>query len=59
MGFKESRLKGKITGLKHNIAVTEKLSPDSKRLEELKKQLAFAEAQLQRLQNPDEPPLTQ
>jgi len=53
MGFKESRLKGKIAGLKHNIAVTEKLSPNSKRLEELKKQLATAEAQLQQLQNPD------
>jgi hypothetical protein len=51
MGFKESRLKGKIAGLKHNIAITEKLSPNSKRLEELKKELADTEAQLKQLQN--------
>jgi len=51
MGFRESMLKGKIAGLKHNIAITEKVSPNSERLQALKKQLAIAEAQLEQLTN--------
>jgi hypothetical protein len=51
MGFKESMLKGKIDGLKHNIAITEKLSPNSERLRALREQLAIAEAQLEKLRN--------
>lgn len=51
MGFKESMLKGKIKGLKHNIAITEKLSPNSERLQVLREQLANAEAQLEKLIN--------
>jgi hypothetical protein len=51
MGFRESVLRGKIAGLKHNIAVTEKVSPNSARLQALKEQLAIAEAQLEKLKN--------
>jgi hypothetical protein len=51
MGFKESMLKGKITGLKHNIAITQKLSPNAERLRALREQLAITEAQLEKLRN--------
>jgi hypothetical protein len=51
MGFRESMLRGKIAGLKHNIAITEKVSPNTERLQALKEQLATAEAQLEKLEN--------
>jgi len=51
MGFKESFLKGKIDGLKRNIAITEKVSPNSERLRALREQLAIAEVQLAKLRN--------
>jgi hypothetical protein len=51
MGFQESRLKGKITALKHSIAITEKLSPNAERLRTLREQLAITEAQLEKLRN--------
>ncbi len=44
-------LKGKIDGLKHNIAITEKVSPNSERLLMLREQLAIAEAELEKLRN--------
>jgi hypothetical protein len=51
MGFRESVLRGKIAGLKHNIAITEKVSPNTERLQAIKEQLAIAEAQLEKLNN--------
>jgi hypothetical protein len=51
MGFRESVLRGKIAGLKRNIAITEKVSPNTERLQALKEQLAIAEAQLEKLKN--------
>lgn len=51
MGFKESRLKGKIDGLKHRIWMTEKVLPNSERLRMLREQLAIAEAELEKLRN--------
>jgi len=49
--FRKSVLQGKISGLKHNIAISEKSSPNTERLEALKEQLAIAEAQLEKLEN--------
>lgn len=51
MGFKESMFQGKIDALKHSIAITEKVSPNSERLRALREQLAIAEAQLEKLRN--------
>ena len=51
MGLRESMLRGKIAGLKHNIAITEKVSPNTERLQALKEQLAIAEARLEKLKN--------
>jgi hypothetical protein len=53
MGFRESLLKGKIDGLKRNIAITEKISPKSERIQALKEQLAVTEAKLEQLRNPN------
>lgn len=44
-------LRGKIDGLKHTIAITEKVSPKTERLQALKEQLAIAEGQLEKLRN--------
>jgi hypothetical protein len=49
MGFKESMLRGKIDGLKRNITISEKVSRDTERIENLKRQLANAEAELARI----------
>jgi hypothetical protein len=51
MGFRESVLRRKIAGLKRNIAKTEKVSPNTERLQELREQLAIAEAQLEKLKH--------
>ncbi|MGA2849053.1 MAG: hypothetical protein ABSE46_08660 [Terracidiphilus sp.] len=48
MSFKESLLRGRIDGLRRNIAITEKLS-SAERIENLKRQLAEAEAELAKL----------
>ncbi len=53
MGFRDSLLRGKIDGLKRNIAITEKLSNNAERLESLKRQLAAAEAELKRITDPN------
>ena len=49
MGFKDSLLRGKIDGLKRNIAMTEKLSNDAERLDKLKRLFTETEAELQRI----------
>ena len=42
-------LRGKIDGLKRNIAMTEKLSNDAERLDKLKRLFTETEAELQRI----------
>jgi hypothetical protein len=49
MGFKESMLRGRIDGLKRNIAIREKLSGNAERIEVLERRLADAEAELARI----------
>jgi hypothetical protein len=52
MGFKESLLRGRIDGLKNNIARCEKRGEDPQRIKNLKELLAAAERELEERTNP-------
>lgn len=49
MGFKDSLLRGRIDGLKNNIAMSEKRGADPQRIQKLKELLATAERELEQL----------
>ena len=49
MGFKESLLRGRIDGLKNNIARREKRGEDQQRIQNLKEELAATEHELEEL----------
>jgi hypothetical protein len=52
MGFKESLLRGRIDGLKNNIACCEKRGEDPQRIKDLKELLAATERELEERTNP-------
>jgi hypothetical protein len=51
MGFKESLLRGRIDGLKKNIARREERGEDPQTIQNLKAQLAATERELEQLTN--------
>ena len=56
MGFKESLLRGRIDGLKKNIAMSEKRGADPEHIQKLKESLAMTERELEQLQVPSSGP---
>jgi hypothetical protein len=52
MGFKESLLRGRIDGLRKNIARCEERGEDPQRIRSLKELLAATEHKLEQLTNP-------
>ncbi|UWZ81945.1 hypothetical protein [Occallatibacter riparius] len=52
MGFKESLLRGRIDGLKKNIARCEERGEDPQRIKNLKELLAATERELEQRTNP-------